>query len=807
MDWLIQHLLRIRAASWAQGGDWSIEFAAIPRHDIALAVLALVAVGVWGVWYLYKREGRTISLRMRVLLAGLRLIVLASVVVMLLEPVLVFSRKETDPSNLIVLKDGSESMSLRDAYIDLAQADKVAAALGLPGQAGELRQRTREDLASHVLKNGLMEKLAAGGDRNVRIQEFTAQLVSAPTTGPASQPTIDRSATAIGAAIRQAIASQQGQPLAGILLLSDGESNTGEAPGKAAEYAAAEGVPVVAIAMGTPEGPRNAKITKLDVSPVVFVRDPNPLRVLIESRGLAKQPATVVLERSRDGGGWEEVAKQSIALEETGRVQTVSFDFKEEKPARLQMRVRLEDVGPELSPDDNSAIADVRAINQQIRVLFIAGETFPEVEFIRNMLMRDKALSASTWLQTADERYDQPGNPPIKRLPATAEELNEYDCVILYDPDPALWSVEFPKMLGEFVSRSGGGMIYVAGERNTKDLFNHPDSPTGMWVSVLPVVVEPGLYHTDVSVKLSSREAWKLEITGDGRSDQVFSFADKQDRNESIISNLPGMYWHFPVTRAKPGALVLARHGDPRMRNEHGPHVLLATQLVGPGRTFFVGFDSTYRWRYLDEHYFDGFWARMIDRAGRNKQLGGRYPYTLATDRTGYRPGSQVTLSARFENIADRDRTVEVLHGEVESGGGAPAQSITLTPRLSDAAIFDATFTVEKPGLHSVRVWSGEPDQEGNVRAATLQFPVELPNLEYDQPGQDLTTLQTIARVTGGQVFGLADASRAADAFRIRRVARTLEDRQEIWDAPLLFGLMLTALFAEWVLRKKCRMV
>ena len=84
------------------------------------------------------------------------------------------------------------------------------------------------------------------------------------------------------------------------------------------------------------------------------------------------------------------------------------------------------------------------------------------------------------------------------------------------------------------------------------------------------------------------------------------------------------------------------------MRNEFGPHVLLATQLVGPGRAFFVGFDSTYRWRYLDDQYFDGFWDRMIDRAGRNKQLGGRYPYTLSLDRTSYRTGSQVTVTARF---------------------------------------------------------------------------------------------------------------------------------------------------------------
>ena len=116
------------------------------------------------------------------------------------------------------------------------------------------------------------------------------------------------------------------------------------------------------------------------------------------------------------------------------------------------------------------------------------------------------------------------------------------------------------------------------------------------------------------------------------------------------------------------------------MRNDHGAHVLLATQLVGPGRAFFVGFDSTYRWRYLDEHLFDGFWARMIDRAGRSKQLGGRYPFKLATDRASYPPGGTVNLTARFENPTDRDAGVDALHGEVEVGNQPPVQ-ITLSPR------------------------------------------------------------------------------------------------------------------------------
>ena len=120
--------------------------------------------------------------------------------------------------------------------------------------------------------------------------------------------------------------------MAGILLLTDGASNDGETPVKAAEYAAAAGLPIVSIAMGTPEGPQNAKINKIDVSPVIFVRDPTPLHVLIESRGLDKRNAAVVLERSRDGGLFEEVGRQTVALEENGRVQSVPFEFKEENP-------------------------------------------------------------------------------------------------------------------------------------------------------------------------------------------------------------------------------------------------------------------------------------------------------------------------------------------------------------------------------------------------------------------------------------------------------------------------------------------
>lgn len=807
MDRWIDILLGIKPSPWTEGGARHLEWLEMPKHDKLFLLLLGISAAVWGVLYLYRREGRGLSLPIRACLSALRMVALVGVVIMLLEPVVVFTKTEHVPSTILVLRDQSESMDLKDAYASQAYADRLVQALRITGGAKELRDTTRGQLIDRVLAGGLAKTLEANGDHILAMHTFAGQLLTDSATQPSTQPAgVDRTTTALGTAVRQAIAAYRGQPLAGILLITDGQSNAGEPPVKAAEYAGNEGIPIVSLAAGTPEGPRNAKVTKIEASKTVFVRDPNQLRVILESRGLAKAPATLVMEKRKDGGPWEEFARQPVILEENGQVQSVPFEFKEDRPARLEIRATLTDVGPELTTDDNVATEEIRVIRQKIKVLFIAGNTFPEVEFIRNALLRDSGVAASTWLQAATADYEQPGNPIIKRLPQTQEELNDYDCVVLYDPDPNGWPQQFPQMLTDFVGRAGGGLVYIAGERMTKNLFDRTDDPSAQWLTMLPVVAEPGLYQSEVSMKLSAKEAWKLEITPEGKIDPIFQFDPDAEKNDKVLANLPGMYWHFPVTRAKPGATVLARHADPRMRNEHGQHVLLATQLVGPGRTFFVAFDSTYRWRYLDEQYFDGFWARMIDRAGRTKQLGGRYPYTLSTDRNTYKPGSQVTLTARFENTADRDSGLDTLHGEVEVADSAPIP-LTLSPKSGDNGVFETTFTVTKPGPHFIKVWSGAEEAKLVIKAATLQIPVELPNLEYERPTVDMATLQAMAKASGGEVFDLTQANQLPAAFHVRKVARVLEDRQEIWHAPLIWGGILLAIFTEWVLRKKFRMV
>lgn len=809
------------------GSRWHIEFQSLPQGGTAAIALIAGAVALVGIWWLYRREGRSLGVLSRLVLSGLRLGILLAVTFMLLEMVVVISKRERIPSRLLVLDDTSQSMALADPYPDDSIARETAERIGLRTATGEadialLRKSSRAELSKKVvdelwdnLRNGRvistygfankLESLAPDADKPTSQSAFPTESVK-PTGAT----------TAIGDAISDALALHRGQPLAGILLITDGQSNAGLDPRTAAAAAGKAGVPIVSLATGTPEGPRNVRLAGIEASPVVFLRDPADLSVLVESRGLKDVPASVVLEQRQDDGSWKEVGREPIILGEDAALKRVNFRITPDVLGQLDFRARVTDAGPELTEDDNLDTASIKVVRQTIRVLLIAGYPAPEVQFIRNTLLRDTGMEFASWVQSAPADYEQIGGRPIRRLPANQKELDHFDTLILFDPDMRNLGPAWPEMISKFVGDAGGGLIYIAGELNSQKLFN-PDSGDGSslgvgdaansWLRILPIVRDAGLYQSAADVRLSSRETWTLELTPEGNADRIFQFAPEPSRNREVLASLPGMFWHFPVTRAKPGATVLARHGDPRMRNQFGRHVLMATQLYGPGRTVFIGFDSTYRWRYLHEEYYDGFWARLVDRVGRSKVLGGRYPFTLAADKAAYRAGDRVTIRAEIVQSADDASTISDLRGDVEWGpeGNTP---LDFEPTPDDPSVFQASFVANEPGAYTARVtpatMAGELDS--GLRPATLSFRVEPPEAERDNPTLDRPLLEELARLSGGAVFALTEKDKVVDAFTTKEVERPLEYRDEIWDAPILFGSVVVLLTLEWLLRKRYRM-
>jgi hypothetical protein len=792
---------RLELASWPQGAMAAVGIL------VALALLVLL-------WQLYRWDRKDLPRSKRAILVGLRVLTLAAVAVMLVDPVLVSSRRESVPSHLLLVVDDSESMRYSDPYTDDSRAAEIAAKLRLESAEGRspvdrLRTTSRLDLVRSVLGPNL-EALARGRELSIHDLETAAQ----PGSGKAAQSRSladfkpSRPMSPLGDALHGVLAAHRGQPVAGVILATDGRSNTGEDPLRAVEAAVRQNVPVFPIAAGADEGPRNIRLAEIEVSPVVFVRDPMMLAVVVEARGLRDAEATVVLEQRINEGAWEPVANQRVVLGEDGILKRSTFRITPRVAGQYEFRARVEDAGPELTLDDNIATAAVRVVRQQIRVLLIAGAPSPEVQFLRNALMRDPHVEFAGWIQHADPGFRQPGDRPITRLPNNDAELRPYDALILVDPDLKALAVQWPEMILKFVGQEGGGLIFIAGELYSPQIFEagDPKAPGGDWTRILPVVRDPGLYRSEAEVRLSSQSTYTLDLTPEGRGDPVFEFQSDPIRNRAILTSLPGMYWSFPVTRARPGATVLARHGDPRMANQYGRNVLLASQLYGPGRTVFIGFDSTYRWRYLAEDYFDGFWARLVDRVGRNKALGGRFPFQVHLGKGVYRVGDRVTVDVRYTDPAALTEAAE-LTAELEIAG-QPPEPLHLERAPDDPSLRTASFPAQQAGAYSLRIVPAASGDVGSgVRVSTTTFRVEPPRREIDEPSLNRPLLTELARLTHGRVFELTDVDKLDEAIPLREVSRTLETRDELWDAPLLYITIILSLTAEWVLRKLYRMV
>jgi hypothetical protein len=801
-----------RVPDWASAdSSYQVQFQSAPQGLWAVGCTLLGLLLIALVVYLYRTESSTTRPAMRVTLMTTRILVLTCAAFMLFEMVLVISKREAIPSHLLILVDTSQSMGLHDTYRAEDSDGQVATQLKLPGAAA-MRTQSRLDLARRALDN-VFAPLSR--DREVAIYGFSQQPV------PLSRNELEGedasgTATAIGVAISTALAEHRGQPLAGVLVFSDGQSNAGEDARKAAEQAGKQGVPIVSVTLGTEEGPANARLATIDADPVVFVRDPTEIGVLVEAQGMEGRTGVVTLEK-RGSGAWETVGREEIAFDEPTASQRVNFKITPENIEELELRAQVSELGAELTDADNFATHAMKVVRQQIRVLLIAGSPSPEVQFLRNSLMRDKGIEFASWLQSAGTGYEQVGTRPLQRLPGTRQELEQFDVLILCDPDMQALGPAWSDLISHFVGTSGGGLVFVAGEMHTRNLFDGVNSGgdgaagstiNNTWLRTLPVVADPGLYRSNAEVALSAREIWNLELTAEGSNDAILQFDPDPGRNREILASLPGMYWHFPVTRAKPGGTVLARHGDPRMRNSFGRHPLFAIHRYGPGQAAFLAFDSTYRWRYLHEEYFDGFWARLIDRVGRPKALGGRYPFTLTLDKSVYRTGDRVILQARSSDPGDTSSAVLDLRAEVEAAGQPPVP-LEFEPRADEPGVSQALYTPAETGVYTMRVLPGNVASQGpdsSVRPATVTFRVESAHSELDRPKLDRALLEDLAKASGGRVYSLSNHQQLPEAFQVRQIYRTLEYRDEMWDAPLIFGSLMFLLTLEWLLRKRSRM-
>lgn len=809
------HLL---AATVTEFTEERFEWGRWPHGWSAVLTVGVVAAACYAVIWLYRNERGNASGRWRGALAGLRLIVLGVLLVIWLEPTLVRYLHRRVDAYTLVLVDRSASMQIEDEPLR-----------GTASEGGPERVISRSEWSRRFLMAENWAALRRLAERNavkfVAFGDSAEALATIPQGGRESETPEDAEAdplarvawpeptapaTDIGQAVRWAIESLAGAPVAGIVLISDGVITRGEDVESLSAFLRQRGIGVYAVGVGDPTPQKNARIVELTAPRNVFVDDPFEIVARAEAEGLEGQVLVAELyersEREASEGPGRLVATQRASISADGEVPLLRFQRRVPQPASLTYVLRLVPQPGEWVTQDNEATTVVRVQDNRLRVLIVAGAPGWEYRLLTRLLERDRTIDVSCWLQSAERRAVRDGNTVIDHLPRRPEEIYEYDVIVLLDPDPREFDAGLCETLARWVTEHGGGLFFQASRKYSPAFLR--SAASAALREVLPVEVDPA--YADLvfnSLGAYQQTAWPVLVPERALDHPLVQQADDAATNAAVWARLGEVYWHYPLVRAKPLAVVLMEHANPQMRSADGPHVLYAAQYAGAGRTAFLAFDGTWRWRRFGEGYHARFWISAVRYLAAGRLLGGESRGVIRFDRDPCELGGSVRVSARLLDANYQPMRAPRVQAVWRTPDGE-SEPFVLHAVVDRPGWYEATYVPRALGLHEIRVaLSGGPQKPPVELRGRLS--VTPPNIELARARMDREALEELAGATpGGRYFSTAEAPALLEAIPARQEELVIPSAPvPLWDRGWVLALLVAALGCEWAVRKLLKML
>jgi len=803
MQDLLRTLARLFGIATDDATELRFELSGFPSGGAGLLALTAVALALWLVVWFYRRHRADLSRPRRVLLASLRTLAVLLAFLVLFEPNLVSVKRDVRPGHVLLLIDASQSMSHVDAYRreEVQALARAWQSLGVADPAAA----TRIELAKAVLAHdgdALLRQLAS--KNRLHAYTFAAGLevipLRAASTEAAALPDLGQVAAEgrhsnPGLAVRAALERSRDASVAAVVLLSDGRRNLGPQGAELARLLQQRKVPVTLVApIGDPSEAQTTALRRADFPERVFQKDPFKITAEVQQQGYPEQDLAVRLLVAAPGQEPQPVQTKTVHVSPNAPTAKVEFaDLAADSAGVYEYTVEVQPpAGEPFVAERHGKRGRVQVLAEQTRVLLLAGAPSPEFRILRDTLIRDKTIDVACWLQSADPEFPQDGDTTLEKLPEDREALSPFDVFVFLDPDPRKLSPLFCSLVRDQIDKDGAGLWWVAGEKFTLAAAR-PEAPTRGLAELLPVELDMRTADQSTGLGRAYDTAWPWLLTPLGSSLPLTTVVEGRDESRLVWERLPGFFWSFPLLGAKPGAAVIAAHGNPRLRGSDGKELpLVATQPVGTGRVLFTASDETYRWRGTFRTAYERFWVKGIRYLfeGRLRAGGARTRILLAADKVELGESVRVEVDARnesFEPLTDPGFTLRV----VREGGGEAL--LPLAPVEGVPGRYEAMLRPDAVGFLRIEAIDGV--------AATLQ--VVRAAVESDGP-VDLATLTGIAGIEGGQL--VADPSTlasAADPIPSLTATDVFLTPYPMWDTWLTVAVLVSVLALEWWLRKR----
>ncbi len=618
--------------------------------------------------------------------------------------------------------------------------------------------------------------------------------------------------TRLGESLHQLIGQLSGRTLSGIVVLTDGRANAGLDAEQARLRAERSDTKLISVGVGSTRPQVNLWLAGMQSPSDVHRGDPFDISVILQGSGLTEQSGTVRLFQQSAGGDGKDrkqVAEEAFQFTTEDVPTEVEFQQQLNVPGKYEY-VAIAELKDgeivELTLDDNQRRREVEVTDRKQKVLIISSGPMRDYRFVRNMLFRHSGIESDVWLQsiTADNIgfVSQEAEKVLTAFPKTEAELFEYDVIIAFDANWSLLSPQQQQYLNRWVDEHSGGIVFVAGELFTPELARDADKLRDIAV-LYPVVLNRVL--SELRVTQRADKSWPVLLTPEGRTTEFLKIADATGKSDvDLWKTFEGIYRSYPIKALRDGAIVLAEYGNPRARTQNGQPPFLATQFYGKGRTMFVSSAETWRLRAISAEGHQRFWTGMIREVGQGRRSRGRSRGLLLLDRTEVSPGQTVTIRAQMYDARLQPLQRESIPVSVVDSEGRPASvpdQLRGDPRRPGQ--FVNTFRPARQGAYRVTVPIPESSE---VLQASIE--VVLPNLESENPSQDVQLLTKLIENTGGTYLALSEAAAALPDLLPDRSEPVVVDEQlkTLWDRDWLMYLAIGLLGLEWALRRVVRL-
>lgn len=801
------------------------------------------------------RDSRFLSRQARIVLLVPRLFVLALVLFIVLNPQRRTQLSRVEKSRVGILLDTSLSMAFpaMDAASTPEKTDSKAepasttpnpevssranAALQSLVTSGVLKELSRTHAVTvYSFDSQLAGPLAVASDETVR---FVDSKNKDPESGDSSslatvnldEPTSDAAnaieapasltrwntilqprgaETRLGESLYQMIGQLSGRTLSGVVVVSDGRTNAGLDTEPARVRAERSGTRLITVGLGSQKPQMNLWIAGMQSPTDVHQGDPFDINVMVQGTGSAGQKGTVRLfQQSADSDGKDrrQVSEQSIDFVEDTLPISTRFNQQLTVPGKYEFVVQIESPNgiTEMTTDDNERRRTIEVTDRRMKVLLISSGPMRDYQFVRNALFRHSGIESDVWLQSVTDEnvgfVSQEAKTLLTKFPTTEAELFSYDVIVAFDPDWSRLSAEQQTFLNRWVSEHSGGLVVIAGEIFTPKLAQEPDSFRDVNV-LYPVLLNRML--PDMQLSQLADEPWPVTLTPEGRTTDFLKIADATgNASVDLWSTFKGIYRSYPVRGIRDGAVVLIEYGNPRARTELGQPPFLASQFYGTGRTVFVGSAETWRLREISPEGHQRFWTSLIREVGQGRRSRGTAKGLLLLDRTEVAPGQPVSIRAQLYDARLQPLSTDSVPMSIVDAEG---RTINVPDRLNadgrDAGQYVNSFRPPRSGAYRISV---PVPESSDVLQTTID--VVVPNLEAQNPTQNVELLSNLTRDTQGRYLSLSEISTLPSLLPDQSQPIIVDEQlRTLWDRGWLMFLLVTLLAFEWIMRRVWRL-